>query len=170
MRKLGAVVAAGVAALISTSAMAQSAATDNISAGKSELSVSGYATYVNSDLTGNAGFSYGTFVSDTTLAKLGFNAGFGPGYYTLAMRPAVNFYFPSEGSTTVPYITGYGTLIAVKFSGGTSTQYGGGAGVGFKSFFNANTAFGPEAAYEYNHTSGGWDGQAIFKLELSTYF
>jgi hypothetical protein len=178
MRKLGAVIAAGVAAFISTSAMAQSAATDSISAGNSELSVNGYAIYKSGTSFGFLGFSYGSFVNDTTLIKLGVNGtlsettnpvtGASSTDYSLGLRPAVNVYFPSEGSTTVPYITAYAGYTASK-SG--SDYYGGGVGVGAKFFFNQNTAFGPEVDYEYNKFKGGsWDGQAIFKLELSTYF
>jgi len=172
MRKLGAVIAAGVAAFISTSAMAQSAATDSISAGNSELSVNGYAVYQSGSSFGFLGFSYGSFINDSTLIKLGVNGSLseagGTTNYTIGFRPAINVYFPSEGSTTVPYVTGYANYTAVK---GGGSYYGGGVGAGAKFFFNSNTAFGPEVDYEYNKASGtSWDGQLIFKLELSTYF
>ncbi len=177
MRTLGTVVAAGVAALISTSAMAQDA-TSAISSGNSELSVNGFLTYAGGTTVAFGGFSYGSFIDDATLLKIGVNAsitsGGGFSSYTLGMRPAVNFYFPSEGSTTVPYITAYGNITAIKTSGAfgsTSTQYGGGAGVGAKFFIKENIAFGPEVDYEYNRSSGGGgQGQAIAKLELSAYF
>ena len=99
------------------------------------------------------GMSYGSFIDDATLLKIGVNASISSGggfsSYTLGMRPAVSFYFPSEGSTTVPYLTAYGNLTAVKTSGtfgSTSTQYGGGAGAGAKFFIKQNIAFGLKRA------------------------